>query len=113
MLRVHLLVLERKLNGNIPSRHPVMTWLLECVSDIVTKYMQSMDGRTGYERLFCKQVHEEGLAFGDRILWRKHSSNDTNEVLDVQWAEEVWLGQLWEYNPSSYCCEQPFLLKDW
>ena len=65
-----------------------------------------MDGRSGHERLFGKQVHEAGLEFGDRILWRKHSSNDTNEVLDVQWAEEVWLGQLWEYNPSSYCCER-------
>ena len=58
MLRVHLLALERKLKGHIPSQHPVMTWLVECVADIVTKYMQGADGRTGYERLFGKQVHE-------------------------------------------------------
>ena len=25
----------------------------------------------------AKQVHEEGLEFGDRVLWRKHRSNDT------------------------------------
>ena len=88
------------------SQNPVMTWLVECVADIVTKYMQGMDGCTSYERLFGKRVDEEGLKFGDRILWRKHRSNDTNVVLDVQWAEEVWLGQLWKYNPSSYCCQR-------
>ena len=46
-LPVHLLALERKLNGNIPSQHPVTTWLVECVADIVTKYLQGADGRTG------------------------------------------------------------------
>ena len=54
MLRVHSLALERKLKGNIPSQHPVMTWLVECVADIVTKYMLGVDGRTCYERLFDK-----------------------------------------------------------
>ena len=39
MLWVHMLALERKLKGNIPSQHPVMTWLVECVADIVTTYM--------------------------------------------------------------------------
>ena len=36
MLRVTLLAMERKLKGNIPSQHPVMTSLVECVADIVT-----------------------------------------------------------------------------
>ena len=84
MLQVYLLFLERELNGNIPSQLPVMTWLVECVADIVTKYMQGTDDCTGYERLIGKQVYEEGLEFGDRTLWRKHRSNDTNVVLDVQ-----------------------------
>ena len=37
------------------------------MADIVTKYMQGADGRTSYERLFGKQVHEEGLEFGERV----------------------------------------------
>ena len=28
LLRVHLLALERKFDGNIPSQHPCMTWLV-------------------------------------------------------------------------------------
>ena len=75
------MALERKLNGTIPSQHPALTWLVECVADIVTKYLQGADVRTGYERLFGTQVHEEGLEFGERVLWRKHRSDDRNVVL--------------------------------
>jgi hypothetical protein len=61
LLRVHLMALERKIDGHIPSAHPLMAWLSEHVSDLITKYMQSSDGKTGYRRLFGKHVHEEGL----------------------------------------------------
>ena len=44
MIQVQLLVLEHNLKGNIPSQHPAMIWLVECVADIVTKYMQGADG---------------------------------------------------------------------
>ena len=58
-----------------------MTWLVECVADIVSKYLQGADGRTGCEKLFGKQVREEGLGVGERVLWRKHDSDDMNVVL--------------------------------
>ena len=52
VLRVHLMALERKLGGvKIPSAHPVMTWLVEYVSDILTKYLTGADGKTAYQRL--------------------------------------------------------------
>ena len=65
------------------------------MADTVTKYTQGADGRTSYERLFGKQVHEEGLEFGERVWYRKHCSNDTNVVYDARWAEGVWLGLRW------------------
>ena len=40
-------------------------------------------------------MHEEGVEFGERVLWRKHHSNDTNVVLDAWWAKGVWLGRRW------------------
>ena len=52
-------------------------------------------GAHGLGRLFGKDVHEEGVEFGERVLWRKHRSNDMNVVLDARWAEGVWLGHLW------------------
>ena len=54
VLRVQILVLERKLNCILPSWHFVMIRLVECVPYIVTKYMQGADGRTGCERLCGK-----------------------------------------------------------
>ena len=61
------------------------------MADIVTKYMQGADGRTGHERLCGKQVHEGGLEFGKRVLWRKHRSKDTNVVLDARERRESGL----------------------
>jgi hypothetical protein len=70
LLRVHLMALERKLDGYIPSAHPLMTWLVEHVSDLLTKCLQGSDGKIGYGRLFGKKVHEEGLEFGEKIMFR-------------------------------------------
>ena len=82
--------MECKLNGNIPSHHPV-----DCVTDIATKYLQGADSLTGNESLFGKQVHEEGLEFGERVLWRNDRSNVLNVVLDARWAGGVWRGRRW------------------
>ena len=86
MLRVHLSVVERKTGAHIPSKHPTLAWLMEHAADVVTKYLQGSDGRTGFERLFGKQVHEEGLEFGERVLWKKRKENDYNVVIDSRWA---------------------------
>ena len=56
LLRVHLLVFDRKLNGRLPARHPAMAWLVEHVSDVLTKYLQAADGLTGCERSSCKPL---------------------------------------------------------
>ena len=72
-----------------------MTWLVEHVADVATKYLRGADGRTAYERLFGKQVHEEGLEFGERILRREHTSKDMNVLLEAQWTEGFWLGRNW------------------
>ena len=47
LLRVHLLALERKMDGYIPSAHPLMAWLVEHVADLMTKYFQGNDGKSG------------------------------------------------------------------
>ena len=64
MLRVHVLALERNMGARVPTKYPVMGCLLEHVSDAITKCFRRMDRRTGYQRLFGKQVHEEGLGVG-------------------------------------------------
>jgi hypothetical protein len=103
LLRVHLMALERKLDGKIPSDHPLMAWLSEHVSDVITKYLQSSDGKTAYRRLFGKHVHEEGLEFGEKILFRLKRTQDSNVVLDPRWMTGFWLGRTWGGHMPSHC----------
>jgi hypothetical protein len=92
---VHLAALERRIGAKFPSGHPVLTWLVEHVSDIITKYMVGLDGKTGYERLFGRPVREEGLEFGETLHWRHRATQDMNVVLDARWSNGVWLGRKW------------------
>ena len=72
-----------------------MAWLVEHVADIVAKYLGGADGRTAYERFFGKHIHEEGLEFGERVLWKKRPSKDRNVNLEARWMEGLWLGRCW------------------
>jgi hypothetical protein len=95
MLRVHLAALERKIGGKFPSRHPVLAWLVEHVTDIISKYVVGVDGKTSYERLYGRPVREEGLEFGELLHWRHRATKDMNVVLDARWSSGVWLGRNW------------------
>ena len=79
----------------MPSKHPLLAWLVEHVADVATKYLRGAVGRTAYERLFGKQVHEEGLEFGKQVLWRKRTSKDMNVLLGARWEDGLWLGRSW------------------
>ena len=69
----------------VPTRH--------MLADLLTKYMQGADGRPGYQRLFGKQVHEEGLEFGERVMYKLRPTKDMNVVLDALWQPGLWLGR--------------------
>ena len=92
---MHILALERKLGHRVPSKHPLGAWLVERVADVITKYLRGSDGRTAYERLFGKQIREEGLEFGERVLWKSFHSKDMNAILETRWREALWLGRCW------------------
>jgi hypothetical protein len=95
ILRVHLMALEAKIGARFPSGHPVLAWLVEHVTDVISKYMIGVDGKTGYERLFGRPSREEGLEFGELLHWRHRASKDMNVVLDARWSSGVWLGRAW------------------
>ncbi len=95
LLRVHLMALETKIDARFPSDHPVLTWLVEHVTDVISKHMVGVDGKTGYERLFGRPSREEGLEFGELLHWRHRATQDMNVVLDARWSSGVWLGRSW------------------
>ena len=95
LFRVHLLALERKIDAHIPIDHPILCWLVEFVGDLASKYLVSVDGKTGYERLFGKKVREEQLEFGELVLWRKPRLQDYGVVAEARWETGVWVGRRW------------------
>ena len=95
LLRVHLLALERKADMHLPTGHPLMKWLVEHVTDLTTKYLVGHDGKSAYNRLFGKQVHEEGFEFGEKVLYKTRPTKDANVVLDARWVPGVFLGKTW------------------
>lgn len=98
---MHLDALEAKTDGDIASSHPVMSWLVQHVADLITKHSIGPDGRMPYERLYPKLVREEGFEFGDKVWWRRHSTQDMNVDLDKRWCEGHWLGRKWGSNLHS------------
>ena len=99
LLRVHLHALENKIDGHIPSNHPVMAWMSEFVGDAITKGLVGADGKSAYERLYGKECRDEGLEFGESLLWR--TPHVQGVVLDERWKQGIWLGRRWGSARSS------------
>ena len=53
------------------------------------------DVRAAYARLFGKPVREEGLEFGEKVLFRPRARADDNVLLEGRWLTGTWLGRRW------------------
>jgi len=93
MIRVYLLALEAKIDGTIPTQHPLMCWIAEHAGDMITKHMVGKDGKTGYERLLGKPCRDEGVEFGECIWFKRRKGRLAD--LEARWQEGVWLGKRW------------------
>ena len=95
ILRVLLLALEARVSGRIPCSRPAFAWLTEHAGDILSKYLVGKDGKTAYERLYGKPVHEEALEFGEQLWWRPPRVAGYNVLMEPRWRPGVWLGRKW------------------
>ena len=60
-----MLSLERSIGADVPTHHPVMTWLVPHAAEVLSKYLVSVDGKTPFERHFGKKVAETGSVLVD------------------------------------------------
>ena len=67
IVRTHKLALEKKLDRSIPSKHPIMTWMVEHGASLLNKYQVGRDGRTSHERIKGKAYRGEMFAFGRKV----------------------------------------------
>ena len=92
LTRTLKLSLERKLGKLIPSKHPIMTWMVEHVADLLNKFVVGKDGRTAYERVRGKKYHGEMVEFGRRVFHMspgKHQGGSMKE----RWTEGTFVGK--------------------
>ena len=90
LLRVHKLALEAHIGVQIPSRHPVVRWLVEHVADILSKLKVNSTGQSPYEELHGKRAQERRAAFGERVFY--YTPKKSRAKLDKRWKLGVYLG---------------------
>ena len=86
--------LEKRLGMKISGKHPVVCWLIEHASDLLSKYQVGEDGKTGYQRLKGKKYRGDEVEFGEKVHYRL-KKGARQEKLESRWAEGFYLGKLW------------------
>ena len=90
----HKLALEKKLGVVVPSKHPIMTWLVEHAVDMLNKYQVGSDGRTPYERIRGKPYKGEMIEFG-RMVFHMYPGKHSGGSMKERWGSGIFLGKLW------------------
>ena len=92
MVRTIRTALSRRWRMKIPTKHPIMPWIMEWASYLLNRYEVARDGKTAYERCKGKKSKAPGIEFGEAILWKKKKSSGAMGKLDCTWEEGVFLG---------------------
>ena len=90
-VRTMKLALEARLKVRIPMDHPIMAWMVEHASHLLTKYHVGPDGRTGFGRLHGKEVRERICEFGERVLY--YVPKKLRSKMDARWKYGVFVAR--------------------
>ena len=70
MFRTHRSCLEERIGFRIPAKHPIMTWLVRHVGDIMNWTVKGHDGKTAYERVRGKEFRTRLPGFGELVRYK-------------------------------------------
>ena len=85
---------EARLGMRLGSTHPIMCWLVEYASVLLSKYSVGNDGFTAYQKLHGKRAHEKLVEFGEKVLYFIPKAKRAK--LDKRFGLGVYLGRaLW------------------
>ena len=97
-LRVMKGALESRISARIPSRHPVMKWLVEYIGVILNKYAVQSSGKTAYHDLHGKKVSERLAEFGEVVM--HYVPKKRRAKLDQRWTTGIFLGTTMHSNET-------------
>jgi len=82
--------LEAKWKAEIPDGHAIYSWMSEYSAFLLNRYEVSSDGKTSYERMKGKKSKQQGLEFGEGILFKKKRVNQPKS--STVWEDGLYLG---------------------
>ena len=91
-VRVLLDALEARWGVDIPTTHPVITWIVEYAALLLNRFEVGHDGRTAYERCKKKKAKMMGIEFGEAVFWRRQREGGALAKLSSTWEDGVYLG---------------------
>ena len=93
-VRVLKLGLQQRIGSFVPTKHPIMTWLVPHAADSLNKLEVGADGKTAYERLRGKRYKGELVEFGATVRYRIPGALQPGHgKLEAWWSEGLaWQG---------------------
>ena len=87
MVRCHKAHLEHCIGKTIPVHHPVVSWLVEYVAVLISKYHLTADGTTGYQNLHGQIANERLTQFGENHHF--YIPKKRRAKLDLVWSTGI------------------------
>ena len=84
--------LQNRWKSDLPSKHPIWTWMTEYAAYLLNRCEVSTDGRTAYERSKGKAAHFCDHEFGEIVLWKRKASQGPLGKLSTTWSKGIFLG---------------------
>ena len=91
-VRVLRSAVEEKWRVKLETAHSIWPWLVEYASFLINRGEVGHDGKTPYERCKAKRGKLPGLAFGEKILWRRRPVGGNLSKLTCLWEDGIFLG---------------------
>lgn len=93
-IRVMRHALQNRIGVLLPGRHPVITWMVEHASELISAFQRGPDGKTPFERIRGKPCRRTLTEFADKVHYRT-GKIDHIKKLEPRWSEGIFLGINW------------------
>ena len=92
-VRVVKSALEERMKCEVPSRHPILAFLVEHAGKLMSRYQVGRDGRTAYELHAGKPYRRQLVEFGERVCFMPIRPGGARQAkLDPKWQDGAFIG---------------------
>ena len=85
--------LEERMKCEVPSRHPILAFLVEHAGRLSLRYQVDRDGRTAYELHAGKLYRRQLVEFGKRVHFMPIRPGGARQAkLDLKWQDGAFVG---------------------